>query len=298
MKKKEKVNYLAIGLFIIAGIILVVVGIFFAGKLGYKIRGGYKLNVTYTFLDNLREGHKVRIAGGVDIGFVEEIKLEDDKMVAVLIIENGFQINQSASFHIYSTGIVGMKYVDVQGYDPSEQNYYEPDQYIVGVTPRGMAPTFESLGDLGDILASDENIKDLSVALGTMGEVFSSINQIVLSNQDVIESAVVDLATTLQKSSEMISKFDQTIANLESISEDLKLKLDAVDEDDIEAIVKNIESLTVELNTLVKGFNSDDSVLSLLNDPDIRESMEFIVENLEDFSETLRDKPNAIIFGD
>lgn len=298
MKKKQKVNYLAIGLFILVGIVLLVVGIFFAGKYGYKLGGGYKLNITYDYLDNLREGHKVRVAGGVDIGYVENIKLEEGQMVVVAIIEEGFKINKSATFHIYSTGIVGMKYIDVQGYDPSEDSYYEEGEYIEGVNPRGMSVVFESLGNLGDVLTSDENIQDLSKSFGSLSEVFVSINQIILSNQEVIENAVQDLALTLEKSSEMISKFDQTIANLENVSETLNTKLDAIDEEVIKDIINNIDELTVELNTLVKGFNSEDSALHILNDPETRESLETIIDNLEDFSETLKDRPNSIIFGD
>lgn len=298
MKKKEKINFVAIGIFIFVGLGLFAVGIYFAGKYNYLLGGGYMLNVSYTFLDDLKVGSKVRISGGVDIGYVNDIRLENDVMVTELIIKDRFQINRNATFHIFSTGLVGMKYVDVQGYDPDYGDYYEPNEYIIGVSPRGMALVFESLGSLGDLLMTDESMNSIMESFSYMGDLVESLNSLIEENKYGLRQSISSLSQTLQDTEDMMSSLDATIYNLELITSNLNDKIEAIDDEQIEEIVYNINSLTAELNTLVEGFNSEDSALSLLNDPEFTETLKNTAENLETLSETLRDKPNALFFGE
>ena len=128
MRKKEKVNYIAIGLFIFLGIILFIVGIFFAGKYSIFFSGDYLLNLEFDFLDDLPTGAYVRIAGGINIGKVYEIRLEGDQPIVVVSIDKDYKINSNATFHIFATSLVGMKYINIQGY--GTQNVYYPKLLI------------------------------------------------------------------------------------------------------------------------------------------------------------------------
>ncbi len=303
MKRRQKVNYVGIGIFIFIGLALIVVGIFFAGRYSYIFNGGYRLKVEYTFLDDLLVGAKVRVGGGMTIGHVQEINFKDRNLEVVLIIDDGRKINRTASFHIFSTSLVGVKYIDVQNYDPNYTDYYQKDETIIGVSPIGMSRIMEMLGSMAGGLISDESgaSAGLGKAFAEIGELISSLNRIVKNSESDIEKSVNELSTTIAGTGSMVKKLDNTLGQLEKMVTGLNKSVSVIDEKKVAAIVQNIEQTTVELKAMSQDLNSlsqnRNSVLYLIRDKNFKDRVDKISKNLEEFSEILKDKPNAIIMG-
>ena len=76
-------------------------------------RSGYQLRVYFGFLNDLRKGAPVKIAGGIRIGQVVDIKQSGEKTEVTVWIENKYKLIKSTKFAIFTTGLIGEKYINV-----------------------------------------------------------------------------------------------------------------------------------------------------------------------------------------
>jgi len=302
MKKKQKVNYIAIGVFIFIGVVLFIIGVMFAGRYSYVMGGGYRLRLEYTYLDDLLVGAKVRVGGGMTVGHVQEINFKNKNLEAVIVIDRGLKINRTASFHIFSTSLVGVKYIDIQNYDPNYTNYYKPDEVITGVSPLGMSRIMELIGGMaGGIVNNTNGGKGLNKVLSDLTGLIASLNRIVTSSEGDIRMSVKELSENLSRTGDMVTKLDHTLGQLDQMVTSLNAATSGIDKKKVGAIVNNIDVTTRQLKILTTELNrlSNDksSALYLMRDKQFKQRIDNTVKNLEAFSKILKDKPNAIIMG-
>ena len=282
MKKKEEINYVAIGIFIFLGVVLFLVGLYFAGQFMYMAGGGYKLNVEFTFLDNLTPKSKVRVLGGKDIGYVDEILFHGNKLVTVLVIEGQYKINRSATFHIYSTGVVGTKDISVENFNPEEEDFFENGEVIQGVSPLGMSQMLDMFSDLGSSLLGDidaETLANLRRVFKNTADLVENLNRVVVANEKDIRQSIANL--------------ERATENIERVSE----ALTAIEKMQVENIVKNLEATTSDLKKITSDLEKSDGILQLAQDKEFKRKLENTLANLEEFTEVLKNKPNAILLG-
>ena len=302
MKKKQKTNYVAIGIFIFIGVVLFIVGVMFAGRYSYVMSGGYRLKLEYTYLDDLLVGAKVRIGGGMTVGHVQEIDFKNKNLEVIIVIDKGLKINRSASFHIFSTSLVGVKYIDIQNYDPNEKDYYKPEEVITGVSPLGMSRIMELIGGMaGGIVNNTNKGEGLNGVLGDLTGLISSLNRIVTSSEGEIRNSVKDLSKDLSRTGDMVTKLDHTLGQLDQMVTTLNTAASGIDKKKVSTIVENIDATTRQLKTLMTDLNrlsyDKNSALYLVRDKKFKQRLDNTVKNLEAFSKIIKNKPNAIIMG-
>ncbi len=108
MKSKKGQNW-KLGIFIVAGLVLVVLGLFFIGKQKNLFVSVFQLKAVFNNVSGLKVGNNVRF-GGIGIGTVEGIQLLTDTSVLVnMNIKSDVRkfIKQDASASIGSDGLVG-----------------------------------------------------------------------------------------------------------------------------------------------------------------------------------------------
>ena len=112
MKTKKGQNW-KLGIFIIAGLVLLVLGLFFIGKQKNLFVSVFQLKAVFNNVSGLKVGNNVRF-GGIAIGTVEGIQLVTDTSVLVnMSIKSEVRkfIKQDASASIGSDGLVGDRVV-------------------------------------------------------------------------------------------------------------------------------------------------------------------------------------------
>ncbi len=304
MEKKKSQNVL-IGAFIFSGIVLVLIFIYFAGKFSFIVGGGYRLFLEYDFVDNLQVGAKVRVSGGPPIGYIGKINFDSGKIVIEALIQGRYRINRGAVFNIYSTSLVGQKYINVSGYR-SEQlaGHFTNNEYIVGVTPIGFARTIELAGGAVKTLMGQENADTVgrlkSVFVNT-AELIEGLNRMVNDNATDIRKSIGSLSVSLKNTGEIMDRINSTFGNLQSGTKKISDALNKVDENDLNRIVSNMNIVTTELRFLSTELNrlsSDkNSALNLVRDRDFKVRLETTLKNFEDFSKKIKDNPSTLFFG-
>jgi phospholipid/cholesterol/gamma-HCH transport system substrate-binding protein len=103
---------LAVGLFMIAGIICLGYLSIKLGKLEVIGNKGYEVQAVFSNSGGLKTGSSVVIAG-VEVGRVKEIGLEDYEARVVLSLPLDIKIQEDAIASIKTRGLIGEKYVEI-----------------------------------------------------------------------------------------------------------------------------------------------------------------------------------------
>jgi phospholipid/cholesterol/gamma-HCH transport system substrate-binding protein len=103
---------LAVGVFLLVGIICLGYLSIKLGKMEIFGGEGYEIQAIFSDTGGLRTGSSVEIAG-VEVGRVKKISLEDYQAKLVIRISQNVEIQEDAIAAIKSKGLIGEKYVEI-----------------------------------------------------------------------------------------------------------------------------------------------------------------------------------------
>ena len=103
---------LAVGLFIIAGIVCLGYLSIKLGKLEIVGERGYEIYGVFSNVGGLKVGSSVEIAG-VNVGRVKSIALESYQANVVLNLPKGLKIQEDAIVSVKTKGLIGEKYIEI-----------------------------------------------------------------------------------------------------------------------------------------------------------------------------------------
>ena len=103
---------LAVGLFIVAGIICLGYLSIRLGKMEVFRQKGYEVYALFSEIGGLKVGSPVVIAG-VDIGRVKDVTLDQYQARVVLNLPKGLKIQEDAIASIKTKGLIGEKYITI-----------------------------------------------------------------------------------------------------------------------------------------------------------------------------------------
>lgn len=237
-----------VGIFIIVGIIGFALTIFLIKDI--RIEPGYTLNIYFDDVGNLMEKAWVRMRG-VKVGKIDRIILENNKAKVVVWMKNFAKIHSDAKAKIASTGVLGVKYIELTLGSPdkpllkdgdsiySEDRAFSIDEALSeGISGiKGFTEFLEKMskdGDmsesLGNIISNieqltaklnksieDERIRNVVRYLETAGR---DINKILEPNKDNINSAILSLKNISDKINELSENITSTDTVLGQIVSD------------------------------------------------------------------------------
>lgn len=279
--KRERPNYLVIGIFMFIGIIAIILGVVVSDKLIYKIKGGYPLYLRFNEIDGLTIGSKINIGSGKSIGQVEKITLDGATLVVTVLIEKKYKINTDAIFNIYATSLVGGKYLAVDNFTGLAP-YLKPGTSIEGKPPLSINKIISMMGNLFSISEVEGGIA------GDIGGIFSSVN----TTADVVKSIISDNRENINLT---ISNIAQSSKHLNNITDNLDRKLSSISDQDFKILIKNLQSSIKTFDILLQDINSPNAPLSILKDPTINHSLRTIITNLEETTERVKAKPSLLL---
>ena len=103
---------LAVGLFILVGIICLGYLSIKLGKMEVFAGDGYEIHAIFSDTGGLRTGSSVEIAG-VEVGRVKKITLEDYEARIVMYLSKDVEIQEDAIASVKTKGLIGEKYVEI-----------------------------------------------------------------------------------------------------------------------------------------------------------------------------------------
>ncbi|MDN3677810.1 MlaD family protein [Flavobacterium paronense] len=314
----ESTNNWKLGGFVIMGILLFIVAIYFIGVNRNLFGSNFVLRSEFKNVSGLKQGSNVRLSG-INIGTVNKITFISDSLVLVkLLIKKDVQkyIKTDAIASIGSDGLVGDKVLIISPGNSSNTIVKNND----------IIPSFKTI-EIEDILTSvkksADNTKQITDELikfsnkmndknGLLAKIMTDKNFAVridntIANLQISASEIAQFAPTLNNKNGAMSKIftdkewtksiENSLNNLQNSSNDIAAFTSKLNDKNnilsqiltndtiaqaFEKTLRNLESSSSDLVKFTSKINSDDNVLSkLINNPKLAKSVDSTLTNLE-----------------
>jgi phospholipid/cholesterol/gamma-HCH transport system substrate-binding protein len=283
MKKKQWINNIKVGLFVILGAVMLTLLIFSIGSKDKILKNKTRVSVIFREVSGLKKGSDVRYSG-VEVGVIHDIKILSDTSIKVIMnIESKYArfIRKDSEATIRTEGVVGGSYI--------------------GISPGSSVSPF--VND-GDIIASREgfSLDNMIVLLNETGNNTRNITEKLKSIADKIDSSegTLNAILTDKKLKDNITgiaaEFRKTGNNTRNISDNLLNLPDKVNAatdklvsitDSFQIVSKNTISVTKKLEEFTENLNNKNNTLGkIVSDSVFAYKVE---ETLESVDSTARD---------
>jgi phospholipid/cholesterol/gamma-HCH transport system substrate-binding protein len=292
-----------LGLFVIIGLSLFVLAIYFIGDKQKMFGKTNHLISVFNNVNGLQLGNNVRYSG-VIVGTVRSIEMISDTIIKVdMIIDKSIfsYIKKNAIAIIGSDGLVGNRIINILPGKDRSLPVMDGDKIksINKVSTDDMLNTLDKTNKNAALLTSDllKITNQINDGNGTVGIL---IKDSVLAND--IKSTVSNLKQTSKGAKELMNKANQIVSELEQKNNLLGVLRDSMAASKIKNILVNIEQSSFKINTITQ--NLDKTILNikdgvgainyLSNDPKLVQKIDSTMTNINTASFLLNEDLKAI----
>ena len=280
---ETRANYVAVGAFVLACVIGLVVTILWLAGAQYSQEWAYYQTYFKGPVTGLGKGTVTRY-NGIDVGRVTDLKFNPDDPQSVIVtmqVQPNLNIREDSQASIESQGLTGGSYVEISGGTAKSPvlTAKEGQEYPV---IRAKQSTLQQLEQ-----SAPEVVAKLNIAVTRLNDVLSDKNRKsltnVLSNLDETTTAIAKRSADIDAT---IKNANTATANLRDASANLKPTLDHVD-----VTVNKFSKVADDADAFLKG-DALSQLSSLINE------MRRLVTSLTRFSDQLNREPTKLLFGD
>jgi len=253
-------------------------------------RSGYNLRVYFGFLNDLRKGAPVKIAGGISIGQVTDIKQSGEKTEVNIWIDKKFKLIKKTKFAIFTTGMIGEKYINV--FVPPSldvEDFFNEGDMVYGIDP----PSFDQMMLTFQGFLEKDGSQILAEIFQNSNKFVGNLNRITAENQGDIRTSVVMVRNMIGsmavKSQTLMDQLNQLTRNMAELSEKNK--------QDISVALRQISETTASLNKIIYRIDSGRGSLGkFINDEDIYNNIRDASIYAKDLFYKLDQDPSKLFF--
>jgi phospholipid/cholesterol/gamma-HCH transport system substrate-binding protein len=282
MKKSSNYTW-KLGMFVLMGLTLFVVTVYFIGKSQNLFGSTFHLNATFKNVSGLKVGNNVRFSG-IDIGTVKKIEFISDSAVVVnLVIKDDVQqyIKTDATASIGSDGLMGDKVLTISP-GTSSKAIVKDNGTIASTAAVELEDLIKGLRksvDNAEIITAQLSEFSLKINKGK-----GALNK-VLTDEEFADGLTKTI-TNLQTSSGEFVVFTKNMNDKNGTLS--KLMTDPYYAKSIEKTLSNLEKSTNEFDAFTKKLNNDKGILSkLVSNERLATSLDSSLTNIEKGSRSL-----------
>lgn len=233
-------NEVKVGIFVTIALAALLVFTFYVG--GFTVfKPGYKVKVVFDSAPELKARSKVKYGGGVNIGQVKRLFVNEERKICVeLFIDKNEKIYRDSDIRVYSSGVMGEKYINISG-GTAGSPIAEPEETLIGKTSGGIDAAVDSINQVS------AEFKDV---LGSLNKMVSGVESSLASSMQNVNDLTKATKGLVEKSAPAINR---SVDNFERSSRELAVA------------TKNLQELTGQLNTIIKNVNKSDLPKTLDN---------------------------------
>lgn len=280
---ETKANYVAVGAFVLACVIGLVITILWLAGAQYSQEYSYYQTFFKGPVTGLGKGTVTRY-NGIDVGRITDLEFnpaDPQSVIVTLQVQPNLNIREDSQASIESQGLTGATYVEISGGTASSPTLVAKEgqrypvirakqstlQQLEQSAPEVVAKLNIAVTRLNDLL-SDENRKSLSHVLANLDQTTTTLAQ----NSTRIDATIANANTAM--------------ANLRDASAGLKPALEHAD-----ATMTKFNKVADDTDAFIKG----DSLAQI---SDLVGEMRRLVASLTKFSDQLNRDPTKLLFGD
>jgi phospholipid/cholesterol/gamma-HCH transport system substrate-binding protein len=280
---ETKANYVAVGAFVLACVIGLVVTVLWLAGVQYSQEYAYYQAFFKGPVTGLGKGTVTRY-NGIEVGRITDLEFDpsDPQRVIVTVqVQPNLNIREDSVASIESQGLTGGTYVEISGGTASAPLLVakEGEHYPVIRTKQS---TFAQLEQ-----SAPEVVAKLNVAVSRLNDLLNDNNRRsiahILSNLDETTQVIARRSADIDAT---IANANKTMANLDQASTNLKPTLEHVD-----LTIQKYGKVADDADAFING----DGMAQL---SDLIGEMRRLVSSLTQFSDQLDHAPTTLLFGD
>lgn len=287
---ETKANYVAVGAFVLACVIGLVVTILWLAGAQYSQEYSYYQTFFKGPVTGLGKGTITRY-NGIEVGRVTDLVFDPNDPQSVIVtlqVQPNLNIREDSVASIESQGLTGASYVEISGgTKTSPLLVAKGDQRypVIRAKQSGLQQLEQS---------APEVVAKLNVAASRLNDLLNDNNRRAMAH--ILASLDQTTATIAKRSADIdatLKNASQATANLRDASEDLKPAIQDLKPTiaDADVMVKKYGKVADDADAFING----DGLAQL---SDLIGEMRRLVANLTKFSEQLNRDPSKILFGD
>ena len=264
-----------VGITAVAGLLCACGLVVFLGQI-HLSRPGYPLTVRFNYVDSLKTAAPVLYGGGVKIGEVDTITLDNGKVAVKLHVDRGVQIPAVSVISVHTSGILGEKYVQVGAGDLA-QGVMPEGSTVDGQDPGSLDRTLqrvEALTDFLQPLLADPKFRDgVQGVLRGMNKLTDDLGNMISENRADVRASVKDLRELTSDLRQRTAELKPMLGNASSLLSDANTKkaqhgLDTLDASltKLDKIMDHIEDKKGTVGMLVYDDETGENLRQLLAD--------------------------------
>jgi phospholipid/cholesterol/gamma-HCH transport system substrate-binding protein len=268
----KRIDNVKLGIFVLAGLVLLIFALYLVGKDTNLFSKNYVLKVRFDNVSGLMVGNDVRYSG-IQVGTVKRLTLLNDTIIEVTMLVDEkmkMYIHKHDIASIGTDGLVGNKLINIT--PGKDRTQLAENDDVLKVKPN--INTDEMLEVLNktnkNIAVISEDLKSTVQRLNNSTTLWKILNE--KSLPDNLKATLVNIRNASIKADKMIVKADNMVTDLQTVVQDVKngkgslggilhdtailVNLNAA-VDKIKIVGDNASSLANELNTLTQGVKQD-----------------------------------------
>jgi phospholipid/cholesterol/gamma-HCH transport system substrate-binding protein len=280
---ETKANYVAVGAFVLACVIGLVVTILWLAGVQYSQEYAYYQSYFKGAVTGLGKGTITRY-NGIEVGRVTNLEFDPtdpQRVIVTMQVQPNLNIRDDSTASIESQGLTGGTYVEISGGTSNAPLLVAQGDQRYPVI-RTKQSTFAQLEQ-----TAPEVVAKLNVAASRLNDLLSDNNRRaiahVLANLDETTQVIARRSADIDSA---IANANKTMVNLNQASQDIRPTLDHVD-----LTVQKYGKVADDADAFING----DGLAQL---GDLIGEMRRLVSNLTQFSDQLNRQPTKLLFGD
>jgi phospholipid/cholesterol/gamma-HCH transport system substrate-binding protein len=267
-----------VGFMTIMAFVILIVSVLFVNNFNFKGRGSI-YTATFNFLGDLKTGAPVKYAGGINVGQVKDIRLLNGKAaVDILITQPDFKLKTDSKVDIYSTSLLGTKYVEIEA-DLGTGDELKPEDIIVGRDSNNLDQTFSQLGDVMEtfekMMGDPKSQQNILRTFDNMNQATANMLALSISSREKIDKMLDDLSKSSAAAPELMASAQKLSANLNGL-------IGALNKKDVTETLKNMKETMKTMNELTRNIHDGKGAVGvLLTDDQMGYDIKALVEELK-----------------
>ena len=301
--EKTTSQKLRLGLFVIIGLSLFILAVYFIGDKQQMFGKTNQLSAVFNNVSGLQLGNNVRYSG-INVGTVSSITMINDTAIKVdmLIDKTIFpHIRKNAIATIGSDGLVGNMIINIIPGKEKATSISPGDEIrtLSRIRTDDMLNTLGKTNKNAALLTSDllKITNEINQGTGTVGLLIKDAN---LAND--LKQTVHYLKITGQGSSESITKINRLISSLENKDNVIGVLKDTAVANNLKKIVLNLKQTSTQIDNVVNNLdttivnikNGKGAVNYLSNDPELVQKIDSTMTNVNEASLRLNENLEAL----
>ncbi len=238
----NKSKYIKLGIFIVAGLALFVIALFYIGSKENLFTKTFNVYSIFPNVSGLTQGNSVQFAG-INVGTIQSIEIIATDKVKVnmsIVSEVKKFIKKDSEASINSDGLVGNKVLAINSGSVNSQSIEDGDS-LHSVTPVSIGDIVKNLNE--STKGAEQISKDLAEIVSKVNNGEGTLGKLI-NNSDIFNS-LDSLMNSFSGSSANINKILAQASNtIELVTNDIRKLQGSID-----TITRNVSGITTKINS-------------------------------------------------